>query len=280
MSRRQFLKVALVATAGSVCAYPWLAEHRLLRVNRYRLPIPHLPEAFRGFTIAQVTDMHLGPMVSERFLGKVIKKANGLGADAIVLTGDHVHGRGTRASVERAWELLSPLAAPAGVHAVLGNHDYGQKDCSKQLLSESGWSLHGKVLPLRRDGQTLWLVGAGDFWRENLPLDPLLEKLPKKDCRIVLAHNPDTADSTEHERTDLFISGHTHGGQVYIPFIGTPVLPVNNKAYSSGLKHSLRGESVFICRGIGWSILPVRFLCTPELAVLELVPAEDREASA
>ena len=86
--------------------------------------------------------------------------------------------------------------------------------------------------------------------------------------------NPDTCDTDFSARIDLMISGHTHGGQVDIPFIGTPVLPVRNKNYSSGLKQSPRGTGVFISRGIGWSVYPVRFNCFPEIAVLELVPAK------
>ena len=101
----------------------------------------------------------------------------------------------------------------------------------------------------------------------------MLKDIPKSDCRIVLAHNPDTADTDFLSRVDLMISGHTHGGQVNIPFIGTPILPVRNKNYSCGLKTSLRGIKVFISRGIGWAIYPIRFNCFPEIAVLELVQA-------
>lgn len=275
ISRRQFLRAAVLATVG-LGVYPWLAEHRFLRVNRYRVPVPRLPEAFRGFTIAQVTDPHLGPMVSADFLAGVIAQANGLGADLIAVTGDYVHGRGTPELVDEVWDLMTPLRAPAGVYAILGNHDYGRKAQAKQLLAKSGWDLHDKAIPIRREGQTLWLAGTGDFRREPLPLDPLLERIPPNDCRIVLAHNPDSADTDHRQPVDLFVSGHTHGGQVRFPFIGTPdfALPVRNKTYTSGLKRSRQGETVFICRGIGWSILPVRFLCLPELAVLELVPAE------
>jgi hypothetical protein len=89
----------------------------------------------------------------------------------------------------------------------------------------------------------------------------------------VLAHNPDTADTAFNSRIDLMISGHTHGGQVQLPFLGAPVLPVRNKEYSSGLKRSPRGTRVFISRGIGWAVYPIRLNCLPEIAVLELVPA-------
>ena len=275
ISRRQFLWASLL-TGTSLCVYPWVAEHRLLRVNRYRVPVPRLPEAFRGFTIAQVTDLHLGPMVSTDFLRGAITRANAVEPDLIAVTGDYVHGGGTPESMDCVWDLMAPLQAPEGVHAVLGNHDYGQEDQAKELLAHSGWDLHGKAVPIRRDGQTLWLVGTGDYRREPLPLDPLLDRVPGRDCRIVLAHNPDSADGDHRHPVDLFLCGHTHGGQVRFPFIGTPdfALPVRNKTYTSGLKRSVHGESVFICRGIGWSILPVRFLCPPEVAVLELVPAE------
>ena len=87
----------------------------------------------------------------------------------------------------------------------------------------------------------------------------------------MLAHNPDTADSFFTSRVDLMISGHTHGGQVVLPFIGAPILPVANKTYSSGLKQSPKGQNVFISKGLGWAIAPVRFNCFPEIAVLELV---------
>ncbi len=100
----------------------------------------------------------------------------------------------------------------------------------------------------------------------------MLKKIPSEDCRIVLAHNPDTADTQFDGRVDLMLCGHTHGGQINIPLVGPPILPVRNKSYSSGLKVSPRGTKVFISKGIGWSICPVRFNCRPEIAVLELVP--------
>ncbi len=90
----------------------------------------------------------------------------------------------------------------------------------------------------------------------------------RKTCRIVLAHNPGQCTA----RTDLIISGHTHGGQVIIPFMGSPILPVRNKNYSHGIKKSDKNTTVFISKGIGWSICPVRFNCHPEIAILELIP--------
>ena len=100
----------------------------------------------------------------------------------------------------------------------------------------------------------------------------MLTGVPAGEPRIVLAHNPDTADEPWTARVDLMISGHTHGGQVVIPFLGAPILPVRNKAYASGLIETPRTR-LFITRGLGWAILPVRFNCAPELALLELTGA-------
>ena len=103
-------------------------------------------------------------------------------------------------------------------------------------------------------------------------MDELCAGVPEDECRILLAHNPDTADTDYTTRVDLILSGHTHGGQVVLPFVGPPVLPVRNRAYGSGLVRSPRGTPVFISRGIGWAVYPVRFNCLPEIAVLELIP--------
>jgi len=116
-------------------------------------------------------------------------------------------------------------------------------------------------------------VGGGDLWEDHIPLDELLRSIPGDECRIVLAHNPDSADTPYTARVDLMLCGHTHGGQVVIPFYGPPVLPVANHAYSSGLVTSPRGTLVFISKGIGWAVYPARFNCFPEIAVLELLPA-------
>ena len=109
-------------------------------------------------------------------------------------------------------------------------------------------------------------------------LDLVLKDVPDDACRIVLAHNPDSADTDYTARVDLMISGHTHGGQVKIPFIGTPILPVKNKAYSSGFVRSHK-TNVFISRGVGWAAIPLRFNCFPEIAILNIVRSEEQAES-
>lgn len=272
MNRRKFLRLAFYGSIAAGGAYTGLVEHRIVRTNHYRIPVTNLPTAFEGFRIVHLTDMHYGFLVSQNFVKNVVRRANEAGGDIIVCTGDYVHKRNTDEELDVVWPLLSELKAPLGVYAVLGNHDHwASTKRSIYWLEQTGFDLRRKCKRLERNGKCLWLAGAGDLWEDHQSLDNIVGDIPEEDCRIVLSHNPDTADSDYASRVDLMISGHTHGGQVVLPFIGAPVLPVVNKAYSSGLKQSPKGEAVFISRGLGWAIAPVRFNCLPEIAVLELV---------
>lgn len=274
ITRRQFLKrAASVGSAGLLASYPIFIERYIVQTNIYRIAVPNLPKAFSGFRIVQLTDLHLGFLVPPELIQGVVERANALKPDLIVCTGDYVHERNSTKQIDQVWPILSTLSAPAGVCSVLGNHDHwadtGQSD---YWLKRTGQNLRHKVFPIEREKQRLWLAGAGDLLEDHMDLDGMLNKVPDDECRIVLAHNPDSADTAYSRRIDLMISGHTHGGQVRIPFVGPPILPVNNKNYSSGLKRSLRGAKVFISKGIGWTLFPIRFNCSPEIVVLELTP--------
>lgn len=274
ISRRQFLKSA--CSVGAVATYPFLIEHYLVQANSYRIPVPNLPHSFNGLRIVHLTDLHYSSLVQIQWIYYITEITNNQKGDVIVCTGDYVQGTSSTKVIDSVWGLLSTLNARSGVFSVLGNHDHWCDFArSDYWLKKSGQDLRHKITPIRRGSDTLWIAGAGDLFEDHRNLDEVLGQIPDSDCRIVLAHNPDSADTNYRKRIDLMISGHTHGGQVKIPFLGTPYLPVQNKNYSSGLKCSPNGCPVFISKGIGTSILPVRFNCFPEIAVLELVPAQD-----
>jgi hypothetical protein len=261
-----------VGALGLVASYPVFIERYIILLNRYRIPVPNLPPAFHGFRIVQLTDLHHGFLVPLAVIRHVVWRANRTERDVIVCTGDYVHERNATGEIDAVWPVMAQLTAPGGVYSTLGNHDHwADTDRSQYWLERSGQDLRHRLTPLERDGQRIWLAGAGDLWEDHRDVDGLLRNVPDEDCRVVLAHNPDTADTSFSSRVDLMLSGHTHGGQVDIPFVGTPVLPVQNKSYSSGLKRSPRGTNVFISKGIGWGIYPVRFNCFPEIALLELI---------
>lgn len=270
LNRRQFIRLgaAGLALAG---VYSLFVERYIVLFSRYRLRVPHLPAALAGLTIVQLTDLHYGLLVPLGFLEHLIDQVNALPKDMVVCTGDYVHERESTRQIDRIWPLLARLSAPLGVYSVLGNHDHwASSQRSLYWLERSGQSLRHRAQLIQRNGERLWLAGAGDLWEDHVPLDAILKDVPARDCRIVLAHNPDTADTPHSARVDLMLSGHTHGGQVSLPIMGTPLVPTQNKAYTHGLKRSHSGEMVFICRGIGWAVLPVRLGCFPEVAVIEL----------
>lgn len=273
MTRRTML-TWMMGAGCSAClmgSYPVFIERYLTQFNHYRIPVPNLPAAFQGLRIAQVSDAHCGRLMPRWFVNYLLERVNRAGADVIVCTGDYIHGRDA-AQIEVVWPMLCELRAPLGVYSVLGNHDHwGSAERSLYWLERSGQNLRGKAIALEKDGERLWLAGIGDLWEDPFPVDSVLSQIPERDCRIVLAHNPDSADTPFSGRIDLMLSGHTHGGQVRIPFGGAPVLPVKNKTYSSGLKMSTKQQRVFISRGIGWAIYPVRFNCYPEIPILELI---------
>jgi uncharacterized protein len=271
VSRRGFLKLGLGATL--VASYPILIERYLIFTNYYRIPVPRLPQAFAGLRVVQIADVHYGLLVPLALVRHVVETANQIPRDIIVCTGDYVHERHSTTQIDEVWPILAELNAPLGVLSVLGNHDHWANTAhSDAWLKKTGQDLRHKTRAIERNGERLWFAGAGDFWEDHRSIDGLLSEIPENECRVVLAHNPDSADTKFSLPVDLMLSGHTHGGQVQLPLLGALVLPVSNKTYSSGLVRSPRGTRVFISKGIGWAILPIRFNCAPEIAVLELVP--------
>lgn len=257
------------AAAAVTASYAVFIERYLVQVNRYDVFVPNLPPAFVGYQIAHLTDTHLGWMTSAEFLNEVVDLTNDVGADLIVGTGDFVHR--SRKEVLGVWPILKRLRARDGVSCVLGNHDHwADTGESLRQLEGSRFSVRHRARPIERNGQRLVVLGAGDHMEDSFGVNGLLTAARPQDCRIVLAHNPDSADRPRKGRIDLMISGHTHGGQIRIPGVGAPILPLENKTYDQGLK-TVGDMSLFISRGIGCVAIPVRFGSPPEVAVLRLV---------
>lgn len=272
MNRRTFLKFAVSGGAlALVGSYPILIERNIVCVNRYQIAIAGLPASFHGFTLAQLTDLHLGFLVSESFVEGIVGTANSLRTDVIVCTGDYVHERNTIGEIEKVWPILSKLEARHGVFSVLGNHDHwADRDRSLYWLERAGQDIRHDCKAIYQGTDRILIGGAGDYWEDELKIDEVFSCSDENDTRVLLSHNPDSVDTEFETPLSLVLSGHTHGGQVVLPFYGPPVLPVKNKNYSSGLIATPKTQ-LFISRGIGWAIYPVRFNCYPEIAVLELL---------
>lgn len=275
VSRRRFLKwlgVGAGAAVAGTAADALLIEPGWVKVTRPTIALPTLPPEWDGVKIAQLSDIHVGRLVSLDDARDAVDLANGLGADLIALTGDYVSRADaiTRALVE----VLRNLRAPEGVFAVLGNHDYWtNREKMIRTIEQAGIEvLVNEHRLLRRGGGELCLAGVDDFW-STAPGPDLTEALadvPEPACRILLAHNPDyVEDLTGTPRVDLVLSGHTHGGQVNFPLLGPPVLPIRHRRYAAGLVAGPHCP-VYVSRGLGMVEVPVRFNCRPELPLITL----------
>lgn len=252
-----------------LASYPFLIERLIVRVNTYRIPVRNLPESFEGFTIIHLSDLHYGPYMSKGMIENVVERVNRMERDIVVNTGDNVCQRRSEQVVDEIWPVLRQISAPLGVYAVLGNHDHWANTArSLEWLEKSGQNLRHRAVSIQKEGGRIWLGGAGDLWEDENGIDLAFSAAPAGECKILLAHNPDSADLPFTTPVDLVLSGHTHGGQVVFPFIGPPLLPVRNRDYASGFVQSSE-RGVFISRGVGCT-LPVRFNCPPEIAVLKL----------
>jgi len=247
-------------------------ERYLIQENNYTMYFERLPEAFDGFKIAVLTDLHYGQLMPEFWVKSIINKCNALNTDVIVGVGDYVHKSNTDSELKTVWPILNTLKAKYGVFCVNGNHDHwANAKLAGRLLEESGFNVEHKPKVIKKGKQSIIISGVGDYTESKFLLDESLAKANQNTFKIVLAHNPDSVDLPHQTFTDLFISGHTHGGQVRIPFINyAPILPVKNRAYDCGIKHLKNAEQLFISKGIGWAILPIRFNTYPEIAILTL----------
>lgn len=262
----------LVFYAVLIVSWPYalFIERNRIRIKRHTVFFDNLPEEFSGFTLLVFADLHHGSLTPLRWVDRVIRRANSAGADMIVCLGDYVKSRGSE--IPAVWPLLLKLEAPEGVLMVLGNHDHqAGAALSLKHLEESGRSIRHASIIVRKGAAKIAVAGAGDNWSERSGIDAALKGLPDDMFRVVLAHNPDTADEERAARVDLYICGHTHGGQFILPFLDNSFLiPVRNRNYTRGFRKNGKGETIFIATGLGWSVLPFRFNCPPELSLVEI----------
>jgi predicted MPP superfamily phosphohydrolase len=281
-TRRDFLKLMgvvaldffLLAIGG--VGYGYLMEPNWFKVETIRLKLPRLSRKFSGLRIAQISDIHMGGWMNLERLQRVADLVIEEKPDMLLITGDFVIGHSaadiSQQSVQDLITGLSRLVTSFPTFAVLGNHDYWTDvETVRHILSSSGITeLTNTVFTLQRENESLHLCGVDDIWDGDARLDDVIAQLSDDGSAILLAHEPDFADtSAATERFDLQLSGHTHGGQVVLPFIGPPILPYLGRKYPSGLYKV--GEMLqYTNRGIGMARLPIRINCPPEITVFIL----------
>ena len=234
-----------------------------------QLLLPRLPAAWEGFRILQLSDIHAGAF--PELGGKVAEKIRGLQVDVCVLTGDYFFEHRTPAiEVYRAMEeILGAVNARYGVAGVLGNHDTIE---TVGLLESLGVKvLLNDVWEIENNGASLCFVGLDDphyYGCDDLP--GAVKKASGDALKILLVHSPELAEEAPEQGIDLYLCGHTHGGQICLPGIGPLILNANcPREYKSGLWRCA-GMVGYTSRGIGASAVAVRFNCPPEISVFEL----------
>jgi len=267
--------VAAVLLLGLVLAgWTFYFEPRSLRVSSYALSPPDWPERLHGLTIALLSDLHVGsPYYGVDKLEEVVRLVNEARPDLVLLAGDYViQGvRGGRfVSPETLAPVLGRLRAPEGVFAVLGNHDHWlDAERVRLALEGAGISvLDDESVRLDR----FWVVGIGDLWEGQPDVSRALDTVDDDAPVIAFTHNPDVFPDIP-ARVTLTLAGHTHGGQVRLPLLGTPIVPsLYGERFVKG--HVVEdGRHLFVTSGLGSSIVPARFRVPPEVALLRLTSA-------
>jgi len=240
-------------------------------VTQIRLTLPRLSPEFDGYRITQISDFHIGTWLTSKELEYAVGLVNQQRADLVAITGDFVTYHPSIYSNELI-SSLSKLHAPDGVVAVLGNHDHWSDPVEIRRVIEKAniRELKNDVFSLIKSYEKLHICGIDDFMDGHARLERVLQKLPTDGAAILLAHEPDFADiSALSKRFDLQISGHSHGGQIVLPWIGPPFLPGYARKYTSGL-HQVDGMLQYTNRGLGTSEIQIRFNCRPEITVFTL----------
>lgn len=267
---------------GAIAVYPMSIATRHFQITRRAFPVRGLPLSLSGLRIVQLSDIHHGPWIPIEHVRTIVATANELAPDLILLTGDYVHR--SAAYITPVVNELARLRATVGIVGVLGNHDWWEDGpFTQREFARIGIPLIDNtrrfITPDRRlvehATEGLCLAGVGDLYTDVQRYDEALGGVPPDMPRLLLSHNPDVVEDPRlrmlGHRVDLMLSGHTHGGQIYIPGLGTPVVPSEfGQKYARGL---VQGPAcpVFISRGLGHTVLPVRIGVRPEMAVIELV---------
>ena len=245
-----------------------LTEPYMLSIEHQRIHLSRLPKAFDGFRVVQLSDIHHGPFSSTEQIERAVETANRLQPDIIALTGDYI-------SKERQYaapcaEMLGHLKAKYGVYAVLGNHDHWvDAPLLTDLFRAEGITvLINEGMRFENNGAAFWLAGVDDTMVGLEDISLALAGSRADEMKLLLAHNPIILRRAARASVDLVLSGHTHGGQVAIRG-DRNTLRGARKRLLKGLGR-LGNTQIYVNRGLGTVVLPIRYGCPPEISLLEL----------
>ncbi|WP_299086724.1 metallophosphoesterase [uncultured Metabacillus sp.] len=278
-SRRSFLKGLLSISFGSIITaaggytYARFIEPALLDITKHSITHEKIPVAFDGFKIVQFSDTHLSDFFTLDRLETVVKKINELSPDLLFFTGDLMDEPNQYTEINKIVPVLEKLHAPFGKYAVYGNHDHGGygTDIYKNVIKMAGFILlqNEATNVTMLDGSKIGVAGIDDLMLGKPSYEGTLGNLNKDVFNILLAHEPDAALDAKRFHVDLQLSGHSHGGQIQLPFYGPLITPPFASVYSEGM-YEVDEIKLYVNRGLGTTRLPFRFLSVPEITQFTL----------
>ena len=273
-SLRILLAASVLLIAGMVF-WGFLVEPGRLVVREQTIHLDYWPHELDGLRIAVLSDIHADDwFIDDKKLRTIVERTNQLQPELIVILGDYMSTNGNvtrRVEPEHFGPILKDLHAPLGVYSVLGNHDWWYSGIQvRRGLEKNGIQvLENEVIHFDARGTQLWLVGLADLWTRKQAVADTIAMVPEGKPFIALTHNPDIFPDVP-QRAPLLLAGHTHGGQVRLPLIGSVVESSDyGDRYVKG--HVIENNHhLFVTTGIGTSIVPVRFGVPPEIVVLTI----------
>ena len=287
----RYIRLLLIGIAIVILglAYAYFVEPGRLVIRNETIHISGWNPAFDGLRIAVIGDIHGGSNGADADkLRRVVTETNALTPDLIVLLGDYVSqkddartSRDLRMPMNEVAGNLSGMKALYGVFAVLGNHDgwYGDREVREQLEAVGIKVLENDAVTIDKNGQKLRVLGLPDHMKAqnwawfSAEARAAVDRAGNDGDIVVLEHSPDilpmiTGELSISPKLKLILAAHTHGGQVWLPVLGTPIVPSSyGQKYAYGHVRD-RGVDLFVTSGIGTSILPFRFLVPPEIVIL------------
>lgn len=280
LTRSKVKKVIMVYIAGFVllgfilASWAFWFEPDSLAIKKVELKLENWHKEHDGLKIAILTDLHVGsPHIHLEKLSFLVAETNKENVDLVLILGDLVATKvkgGKFIEPEPIAEKLKGLKA-GKIVAILGNHDwwYNGERVRKALQDVGIIVLENNSISFSKNEKNIWLAGLADLWTRKIDLNKALENTKDNNPILLLTHNPDIFPEIP-EQVSLTLAGHTHGGQVKLPFLGRPVVPSKyGERYAIGhVKENNR--NLFVGSGVGTSIIPVRFCVPPEVIILTI----------
>ncbi|MBB5323864.1 hypothetical protein HNQ34_000956 [Anoxybacillus tepidamans] len=279
ITRRTFLKKSILSLLGGMFVtsfgyyYARFIEPNRLTITSHSIFHPLIPKSFDGVKIVQFSDTHLGHYYSLAHLRRIVKQINDIKPDLVFFTGDLMDAPNKYRYADDIIPIFADIRAPFGKFCIYGNHDHGGYGTRlyRKVMTKAGFRMlvNEHVLIEQIDQSKIAIAGADDLMLGKPNFDDMLKKIPPSTYTILLLHEPDGAKEASRYGVHLQLSGHSHGGQIQLPFIGPLITPPLAVQYYEGF-YQIQDMTLYVNRGLGTTRMPFRFLTPPELTVFTL----------